>query len=196
MAAPETVTEICPVTTVSFVERTALELMDRIEELAGTLGADLTSDLVKSAHADFDKASDDLKAAIVEKPDLSTMFVVGYVGDNLYVGNSRTFTQLNYYKSLGLNIVPQDIPLDSNWETLSWEQVNKYPVDLVFQDHRGEPDNAPGQLMSIATWASHPAVKAGQVGNWDTDFVASRRAFVAYLEYMTQTINGARDDIV
>ena len=81
------------------------------------------------------------------------------------------------------------------WETLSWEQAGKYPADLALNDARSAAFTKE-QLSDYATWTSNPAVQAGQVGDWATEFVPSYAGFAVVLEELAETIQQSRADVV
>lgn len=85
----------------------------------------------------------------------------------MYVAYPPKWPDLSYYQQLGMNLVePEDHPTSGGfWETLSWEEAGKYPVDLVMADGRG------GSLATIkeqipAVALSMPALAADQIVVW------------------------------
>lgn len=59
---------------------------------------------------------------------------------------------------------------------MSWEQVGKYPVDVILSSVRAMP---PDGLRKIATFASLPAVRVGQLWPWkfaSMDYVDQARS--------------------
>lgn len=78
---------------------------------------------------------------------------------------------------------------------LSWEQANKYQVDLILNDACSAA-LTPEQLAEYPTWAAQPAVEAGQVGEWFTEFVPSYRGFAGVLEALAETVNASQADVV
>ncbi len=195
--SPEAVAQveaIAPIAGISFVNRPVNETIGKIEELAGLLGADLDAPDVVAAREQFDTASEDVRAVCAEKEGLTAIFAAGWT-DNFYVANPPIWTDLIYFQELGLDVVAPDIPATELWETLSWEQANKYQVDLILNDARSAA-LSPEELAEYATWASQPAVEAGQVGEWYTEFVPSYAGFAGVLESLAETIGEASADIV
>lgn len=192
--AVEQVEAIAPIAGISYVERPITETIGRIEELAGLLGADLEAPEVVAARERFDQASADVEAATAEKPELTSIFSAGWT-DNFYVANPVFWADLIYFHELGLDIVVPEIDPSELWETLSWEQASKYQVDLILNDARAAA-LSPEQLAAYPTWMAQPAVKAGQVGEWYTEFVASYAGFATVLESLADTIQNSRADVV
>jgi iron complex transport system substrate-binding protein len=195
--SPEAVAQveaIAPIAGISFVNRPVDETIGKIEELAGLLGADLTAADVVEAKERFDSASEAVRAACEEKEGLNALFTAGWT-DNFYVANPPIWTDLIYFTNLGLDIVAPEIPETELWETLSWEQANKYQVDLILNDARAAA-LTPEQLAEYPTWEAQPAVEAGQVGEWYTEFVPSYKGFAGVLESLAETIEASEADVV
>jgi|GEM_PF-131548 len=194
---PEVVAQveaIAPIAGISFVNRPVDETIGKIEELAGLLGADLSAPDVVEARERFDEASEAVRTACAEKDGLLAIFSAGWT-DNFYVANPPVWTDLIYFQNLGLDVVVPDIDEGELWETLSWEQANKYQVDLILNDARVAA-LAPEQLAEYPTWMAQPAVKAGQVGEWYTEFVPSYKGFAGVLESLAETIEASDPDVV
>ena len=194
---PEVVAQveaIAPIAGISFVDRPVNETIGKIEELAELLGTDLNAPDVVAVRERFDAASEKVRAACVEKEGLTALFTAGWT-DNFYVANAPVWTDLIYFQELGLEIVAPDVAAGELWETLSWEQTNKYQVDLILNDARSAA-LTPEQLAEYDTWTAQPAVEAGQVGEWYTEFVPSYAGFAGVLESLAETITDASADIV
>jgi iron complex transport system substrate-binding protein len=195
--SPEAVAQveaIAPIAGISFVNRPVDETIGKIEELAGLLGADLSAADVVEAKESFDVASEAVRSACEAKEGLTALFTAGWT-DNFYVANPPIWTDLIYFENLGLDIVVPEIPETELWETLSWEQANKYQVDLILNDARAAA-LTPEQLAGYPTWEAQPAVEAGQVGEWYTEFVPSYKGFAGVLESLAETIDASEADVV
>lgn len=165
------------------------EIIRRYEDLAAALGADLDAPDLAAAREEYAAAVEDLSAAIVANPDL-TVLPVSATTDAPYIGGASYSPDLIFFRSLGLNVIQHANP-DEMWEELSWEQINTYPADLIIRDRRpGAITEA--EYAEIATWASLPAVQAGQVANWYPETVYSYQGFTGYLREMTAAIQAAR----
>jgi iron complex transport system substrate-binding protein len=186
------VQQLAPVLALSEYKVTLPKAIQRYEQLAVALGGDAGSPAITKAKADFQQASDDLKAAIKAKPGLKVL-VVSSDKDNLYVGKPEFFADLSYYRDLGLDIVNGAGP-DDYFETLSWEQAGKYPADLILSDSRTFALSKP-QLAQIPTWAQIPAVKAGQVADWSTEPRFNPVLAAPVIQKLVEVVKGARTDI-
>lgn len=195
--APESVPlmeQIAPIVVLSIVDTTLLQVIGRFEELAASLGADLTAPDVVAAKAAFEAARDDVRAALAEKPGLQTMFIAGSP-DTLYVCGPSYYIDVRYFQELGLQMV--DPPADYGTELLSWEQAGKYPVDLIFNDARSHGGYLrTEELLEIPTFAALPAAQAGQIANWYYEYVASYAGFTFVLTELAKTIRASRADVV
>ena len=185
------VTQIAPVAAIKVQNVPIDQPIERFAALSALLGADPNSPTNRDARQSFERAVDDLKAAIAEKPGLKVMVVAG--GESiLYVANPAVVTDLMYFKALGLDLVSP--PVESFWENLSWEQANRYPVDLILTDSRPSTLQ-PDQLMTKETWRALPAVQAGQVAPWPWK-TYSHLSYTKALQDLTAIIRSARADIV
>jgi iron complex transport system substrate-binding protein len=124
---------IAPTVGISMQRVSILESISRFETLSGLLGADLMAPDVVEAKSAFAQAESDLKAAIAEKPGLKIL-VVSPTPDQVYVASPGWMTDLRYFHDLGLDI--QTHNTSDFFEVLSWEQVNRYPADLMLIDQR------------------------------------------------------------
>jgi iron complex transport system substrate-binding protein len=191
------VNAISPIVQIEFVHRPITETIGSIEKLAAALGADLDAPAVTEARAAFAAASDELRAAIAEKPGLTVMFASGTPEEAFYVGNPSVNADLLYFKELGLDIVqPDTLTLEDYFEELSWEQAGKYPADLIFLDARQWSATAEELTSQVATFAALSAARANQFGDWQTEYVPSYAGFTPVLEALTEAIRNADPDIV
>lgn len=159
------VEKIAPIIGIRADDRLVTEPLARIAELAESLGADPGGD-ISDAKAEFDAASETFAAANEAQPDLLVGAVSGSATE-MYVAYPPAWPDLSYYQELGMNLVePEDHPTSGGfWETLSWEEAGKYPVDLVLADARaGTVDEVLEQIP--ATALSVPALAAGQIAAW------------------------------
>lgn len=185
---------IAPMIVISIVDRSVLDVILRVQDLAAALGADVDAPEVVADRAAFADSEDAARAAIAGNPGLTTMFVAGNA-DGMYVCGPDYYIDLRYFADLGLDIVsPQG---QDATDILSWEQADKYPADVIFNDYRS---NAPffrvDQLLEIPTFAALPAAKAGQIDNWYYEWVLSHRGFAFVLDNLAASVRGARADVV
>lgn len=185
---------LCPIVAISYVEKSVAEVIDRYVDLAASLGIDAKGSSVTSAREAFDKASDQVSAAARAKPDLRVAFVSA-TDTNVYIGNADVFSDLRYLRELGVRFVEPTVPAkEPHWETLSWEQVDKYPVDLLLYDSRN-PQYFTSGLADRPTLANLPAVKAGQIAAWNPETPTSWKAFAPALEGLADIIGKARPGV-
>jgi iron complex transport system substrate-binding protein len=185
---------IAPTVGINVAQRPISQVIARFEELAQALGADLkTPDLV-AARQRFDKASQELKAAIAEKPGLKALFAAGSL-EQFWVANPPYYADILYFKELGLDVVVPEKP-QQFVETLSWEQALRYPADLILYDVRKHVVPPAELAQKVPTWKRHPAVQAGQVGAWHATAAYSYKGFAGIMAELAKTIRNARADVV
>lgn len=113
--------------------------IEAVQDLAEDLGADLDSDEVTAGKAAFDEASA-TATALGEQLTAAgkTALAVSGTVDSYYVSNPAVSQDLNYWvETLGLPItVPDNPDAQGYFETLSWEDADKYNADLVLVDDR------------------------------------------------------------
>ena len=188
------VEQIAPVIGIRVDDRPVTEPLARVAELAESLGADPDGEIA-DAKAAFEDASKAFTKANEAKPDLLVAAVSGSPNE-MYVAYPPKWPDLSYYQELGMNLVePKDHPTAGGfWETLSWEQAGKYPVDLVMADGRG------GSLASIkeqipAVALSMPALAADQIVIWPAVHAYGYGNFAAILGNLTKAVDAADPDV-
>lgn len=164
-------------------------LIEDYEKLAASLGADLTAPQVAADKAAFEASRDKFKAAVAKKPDLSALAV--WAGsDALYVAATAGSSELMDFASWGLKLITPEIADDRGyWETLSWENADKYQPDLILVDNRSKTtmETAKGQ----ATWTTLRAAAAGQVTDWPAFWLRNYAAYARELDRLTTAIDAA-----
>ncbi|WP_019630984.1 ABC transporter substrate-binding protein [Actinomadura atramentaria] len=167
------------------------EPIKRYSELAASLGADLKSPLVTEAKARFEKAAEDVRAAVKENPGVKVL-AASASPDLFYASNPGKNTDLIYYKQLGVNLItPNKISKDGYFEELSWENADKYKADVILLDSRTQALQ-PKDLGSKASWKELPAVKAGQVIQWEAEPRFSYLGCAPLLENLAKAIRSAK----
>jgi iron complex transport system substrate-binding protein len=174
------------------VARVALPTpIERYAKLAESLGADLNARQVTDAKARFDAAAASLRQAAAASGGLTVMAASGSVGV-LYVSNPKASADLTYFADLGVNLVtPEKTDSGGYFESLSWENADKYHADLILLDDRSTALQA-RDLAAKPTWAALPAVRAGQVAAWDAVPRFSYAGAAPLLENLAQAIRTAR----
>jgi iron complex transport system substrate-binding protein len=159
----EQVRQIAPIIGIDVSARPIDEVLDGVMDLAVELGADPDSAEVTEAQAAFTRASEQLSAAAAANPGLRVLVASG-TPEQLYVAVPAAYPDLSYFQSLGLEIIVPDTE-DEFWQTLSWEQADLYPADLIMGDARGgTPEQIVQQMPENAQQL--PAVTAGQLVTW------------------------------
>lgn len=181
---------VAPIGQIKFVDRPITDTIRGVEALAAALGADTASPEVVAAREEFEKASDELRAAIAEKPGLKVMFASGTPDSSFWVANPSVNADLLYFKELGLEIAQPDIE-EGYFEEVSWEQAGKYPADLILIDARQWSSTGEDLKARVPTFAALPAAKADQFGPWLTEYVPSYAGFTPVLQALAGSIRGA-----
>lgn len=161
----------------------------RLEELAASLGADLETPELAAARAAYETAVSDFRALAGQKADLVTAFV-GITPDAEYLAVWPEFDDLSLFHELGLNIVTPEVPEGTYWETLSVEQANRYPVDVLFQSTR-DSSLSLDEVRASPIYGSLPAVAAGQLGSWNQDVIVSYQGLTKSLTAVMETLASA-----
>ncbi|MER6626942.1 ABC transporter substrate-binding protein [Streptomyces sp. NPDC000987] len=158
------IAELAPGVGLSVYDRPLTEPLQRMWALAESLGADMKAAAVTEARKRFEAAAARLREAAKAKPGIKVM--AGSASQELfYVSGSNLSIDLEYFKTLGVNLVepPEKAKAEGGgwYESLSWENVDKYAADIIMMDDRTSALQPPD--ITEATWKKLPAVKAGQV---------------------------------
>ncbi|MFE9171637.1 ABC transporter substrate-binding protein [Streptomyces kebangsaanensis] len=178
---------------ISVYDRQLTEPLERMLALAKSLGADVTTDRVKQARKRFEDAAARLRAAAKAKPDIKVM--AGSASQDLfYVSGTNLSVDLEYFKALGVNLVepPESAKKQGGgwFESLSWENADKYAADVIMMDNRTSAVQ-PADITQ-ATWKKLPAVKAGQVVPRTAEPILSYDKCAPLLEDLAKAIETAR----
>ncbi|MFI6205212.1 ABC transporter substrate-binding protein [Streptomyces sp. NPDC051041] len=177
---------------VSVYDRQLTEPLQRMLKLAESLGADVTSSKVTDAKKRFEDASARLRAAVKAKPDIKVM--AGSASQDLfYVSGTNLSVDLEYFKALGVNFIepPEKAKAQGGgwYESLSWENVDKYDADIIMMDDRSSAIQ-PADITE-GTWKKLPAVKAGQVIPRSPEPILSYDKCVPMVENLAKAIEDA-----
>jgi iron complex transport system substrate-binding protein len=166
------------------------EPIQRYAQLAVALGADPQAKQVVDAKARFDSATSSLRSAIAANPGITV--VAASASQNLfYVADPTVYADLGYFRQLGLGMVPPNHVTGGFFESLSWENANKYAADLILLDNRTQAAQ-PAQLTSKSVWADLPAVRAGQITPWPSEPRFSYAGCAPFIETLAAAIRAAR----
>lgn len=171
-----------------------LTLINDYEALAESLGADLAAPRIVADKADFETALADFQAAIAAKPGLSVLAV--WAGtDALYVAAAEGSAELMDFRNWGLDLLTPETADDRGyWETLSWENADKYQPDLIIVDNRSDQTMATAQAQP--TWRTINAAEAGAVADWPAFWLRNYRAYATALDDLTAAISVADPALV
>ncbi|WP_369366903.1 ABC transporter substrate-binding protein [Streptomyces sp. CG4] len=158
------IAQLAPSVGISAYDRQLTEPLQRMWDLAESLGGDMKAAKVTDAKKRFEAAAARLRAAAKAKPDIKVM--AGSASDQLfYVSGTNLSVDLEYFKALGVNFVepPESAKKQGGgwFESLSWENVDKYQADIIMMDDRSSALQPAG--IAKPTWKKLPAVRAGQV---------------------------------
>jgi iron complex transport system substrate-binding protein len=162
----------------------------RYAELAASLGADLNSARNAAQKTRFEKASADLRAAARAHPGIKVL-ASSASADSFYVSTPSSAADLSYYKSLGVDFVLPDKVQGGFFETLSWENADKYPADVIMLDNRAATLQ-PKDLAAKPTWGRLPAVKGGQLLGWPSEPIFSYAKCADRIEALTKAVTTAK----
>ncbi|AYN41200.1 ABC transporter substrate-binding protein [Streptomyces dangxiongensis] len=187
------ISRLAPSVGISVYDRPLTEPLQRMWELAGSLGADLKAAEVTAAKKRFEDAAARLRAAAKAKPGIKVM--AASASDQLfYVSGTDLSIDLEYFKSLGVNLVEPPASAKAKgggwYESLSWENVDKYQADIIMMDDRSSAIQ-PADI-SKATWKKLPAVKAGQVISRSPEPILSYDKCVPLLTGLAEALEKAR----
>ncbi|SFD67917.1 ABC transporter substrate-binding protein [Streptomyces aidingensis] len=169
---------------------TLLSAIERTAELAGALGADLTARQNTEARTRFEAAAESLRQAARDSGGLTVLACSGDP-DLFYASDPSASADLAYFKELGVQIVTPDNVEGGFFESLSWENADKYRTDLVMLDNRSSALQ-PADLADKPTWTRLPAVEAGQVIEWTTEPRYSYAGCAPLLEALAEALRTAK----
>jgi iron complex transport system substrate-binding protein len=185
LAQQEQVAEIAPIVTIAY-RGSAADVIERVVELAESLGVDTEGGEVAEARADFEEASEELSAAA--ENGVSVLPVFATQADGWWMAKADDDPQLKLYKDLGVNFV--DPGGDGYfWNSVGWEEVPNHPSDVLLYSLRFSM--TPEEIAAQPTAALLPAVRNGQLHPWKyigPDYVAQ----AAYMEELAGYLTGAR----
>ncbi|MFD8392099.1 ABC transporter substrate-binding protein [Streptomyces sp. NPDC059680] len=187
------IAQLAPGIGISVYDRQLTQPLQRMWDLAESLGADMKAAKVTDAKERFEAAAARLRAAAKAKPDLKVM--AGSAGDQLfYVSGTNLSVDLEYFKALSVNFVepPESAKKQGGgwYESLSWENVDKYKADVIMMDDRSSAIQ-PADITK-ATWQKLPAVKAGQVIARSPEPILSYDKCVPLLNNLAEALEKAK----
>lgn len=179
------VLEIAPIATIPVYGRADQNIV-KVIELAGLLGADLESEELTAARAAYEESEATLKAAASESSDLTALFI--YIGDaESYIAAPPDWADIAMYQAFGVDVFDPEIDAGLYWLKISNELAKDYPADMIFVSTRGGRMTNE-ELQSMPSWGQHPAVKAGQIFDWNQDFVLSYQGMKDAYDILTDAL--------
>lgn len=171
-------------------ETTIPKAIQRHADLAESLGADVKSKKTTDAKARFEKAAERLRQAAKANPKVKVM--IGSASPDLfYVSLAKMSADTLYFQELGVKFVEPKVDAAGFFESLSWENVDKYAADIIMMDNRTAVLQ-PSALKDKPTWTRLPAVKAGQVIPRTTEPIYSYEKCAPILEDLAAAIEKAK----
>jgi iron complex transport system substrate-binding protein len=171
-------------------------MIEDYQQLAISLGADLSAPSIAADSDRFDAAVAGFQAAIAAKPGLSVL-AVSPTTESLYVAVPQYAAELSDFVSWGLDLVVPEHPDEGfeYWQTLSWENADTYQADLVIIDERGYPANLEA-AEAQPTWQTIRAAAEDAVAVWPAYWLRNHRDYAAALETLTTSIESADEHLV
>ncbi|WP_030869340.1 ABC transporter substrate-binding protein [Streptomyces sp. NRRL S-37] len=192
-ASKDKIAKLAPSVAISVYDLQMPKPLQRMAELAESLGADMKATKVVEAKKRFEAAAERLRKAAKARPEIRVL-AGSAAQDVFYVSGSNYSIDLEYFKALGVNLVepPEEAKKDTGgwFETLSWENVDKYPADVIIMDDRASTIQ-PADITE-ATWKQLPAVKAGQVIARSPEPILSYDKCTPLLDNLAEAIEKAK----
>lgn len=187
---PETVAQIEQIVPVAaaYQPAPAIENLKRMADLAQRLGADLDSPENREARESFEATLAEFEKLVAEKQDLTVLVIDPYEAEYGVVA-PRDFDDLAWLADLGVNFVGLDFPAGTWFEPHSAEQALAYEADVVLISSLAGRLSA-DELQAHPTYGQHPAIKVGQIGQWNQSYIPSYPQLTATLQ---QALDALRD---
>ena len=185
---------ICPVYSIQESAKPLPEVISGYETLAQRLGGDVGAPAIATARDEFRAAGDELKAALAEKAGLRVEFAYADT-DGFYVASPKFYSTLIWYAQLGMDIARKDDPSTDFLQQLSWEEVGKYPADLICTDIRAFSLPQKQIIAQFPTFRNLPAVRAGQLGGYNGEPRFSYQQAISEVRDLTASVRKARTGV-
>lgn len=165
--------------------------IERYAELAAALGADPRSEQVTADKERFEEAAESLRQAARDNPGLKVL-ACSASADLFYAAAPDSAADLSYFAELGVDIiVPDSTDEGGFFQSLSWDNSDLYPADLLLLDNRSSYLQ-PADLADRHTWTRLPAVQAEQIVPWRSEPRFSYAGCAPLLEELAAAIRDAR----
>ncbi|NRQ48938.1 ABC transporter substrate-binding protein [Aeromicrobium stalagmiti] len=172
-----------------------VEKLEGYEELAVSLGADVSDPKIAASKKTFDEAVDRFETTVAGQKGLTTL-AVSPADDLLYVAVPGEASELSDFQRWGLDIIDPDSPDPGfpYWENLSWENADKYQPDVILMDDR----NAETSMKIAAgqpTWTSIKAAEADAIVMWPAYWIHTYSDYAEQLDLLSDALAKADPDL-
>jgi iron complex transport system substrate-binding protein len=187
------VERIAPVVSITIPGKNLRAMADRVLDLGVSLGVDPEGEAVTEVVEQYEAAEAELKTALEAKPGLTFLAASGTT-EQLYVAVPSGYADLLTYQELGMEIVDPDTD-EEYWETLSWEQIDKYEADVLLGDSRGGDVQ---QIVDAIPEAARdiPAIESGQLARWEVTISPGYANLARVLSDLTEVVEASDPDVV
>lgn len=173
------------------------DLAQGYEDLAKSLGAKVDAPEIAANKKRFQEAVARFKAAVAAKPGL-TALGMSPADDKVYVANPAYAPELLDFQRWGMKVLNPAKP-DSDfpyWETLSWENADRYQPDLILWDGRSYKPTANAEWgAKQPTWFKIKAAKAGAATAWPAYWLHTFGHFATELDKLTEVVKAADENV-
>ncbi|NUR91471.1 MAG: ABC transporter substrate-binding protein, partial [Nonomuraea sp.] len=175
----DAIEQVAPTIGIQQQGKAAGELLKRYEELAVALGGRADA----AAVSRFKTAENAVKSAA---PGKKVLYCAASP-EEFWVCDPGNFPDQKYLRGLGLDIVVPE-KSENYYETLSWENVDKYAADAIFVDARAQSMKL-SEIAKKPTWAKLPAVRAGRVYPWRAEMRFSPQGYAGMLAELSANLS-------
>lgn len=168
-------------------------LIDDYAALAESLGADLDASPGVDDKTAFDAARARFMAAVAARPGLVVM-AASPSSTGISIAAPSEFGELSDLASWGMNLVVPQTDANSSYQTLSWENAQLHPADLILLDDRWG-DRAADDLAAQPMAQRIPAVAASQLGDWPAGWIRSYGVYAEQLDKLTALITAGDPNV-
>ena len=181
--------QIAPVIGLRVDARPVEEPLARFAELAESIAGDSAVAAREQAETTLDDARQRLTEAVAANPGIKVLGASGSANE-MYVAVPGAYPDLEFFREAGVELVEPDTD-EEFWQTLSWEEVNRYHADLILADARfGGRDWM--ATMIPANVQRVPAFEADQVTPWQLSFAFGYGSFAELVDQMTEAVSTAK----
>ncbi|MEI4271822.1 ABC transporter substrate-binding protein [Klenkia sp. LSe6-5] len=178
---------IAPLITIE-VGGTGQGVIDSLNRLAVALGADEST--VEEAKAEFDAAAAELQDA-AESSGVEVTQMYADASSGIYVAKPDDEPEMELYRGYGVDFTDLN-PDDGNyyWDIYSWENASQMSTgDVLLLNVEGFQA---ADLAEQPTFATHPALVAGQAYEWN-GAAMDYRSQAAHMSELAEILRSAQD---